>query len=249
MNLKGIRKKVVELSGRYDLVQEDWQDNGMNFYIQQAQRDMDRRTEFKKGEARLFQTVTLGQVYAKIQDCRAVKEVWLSGTEGRVQLVKAEIAGLRNIYDYPYSEIDPDEAVLYYAIGNLRVSPETDRMTAPELAALAAQTGIEDVLITADPMHYTYTGIFFLPAISSGYTTMEVWGKFYSPLLTEDADESYWTVEHPQTLIHGTMLRLAMSNRNRQEMQDWNDALKIDLNEIENDFIEEEVEEIREMRI
>lgn len=243
MNLKQLRKQVVQVSGRYDLVHEDWKDNGMDFFINEAQRMLDRKTEHRKDQGRVFQTVVTDQVYTKVQDCRTVQEVWMFKSDQRTQLTKVSVPALKNYYEYPNSAITSD-VPLYYALISLRVVPETDRLTAAELLTLQGQEGISDVITVASPMHYTYTGILWMPPAGSDILTVEIVGKFYSPILSADSSKSYWTEEHPQTLVNAVLYRLALAARNRQEMEDWMTAISDDLDGIDKDTAEEDAQDI-----
>jgi hypothetical protein len=80
MTLLEVRKKLVELSGKYDLVIDtvDWVDNGANFYINAGQRWLDRKLDDKYTVQRKFATVASGNVGVTFDWCRTILQVWIN---------------------------------------------------------------------------------------------------------------------------------------------------------------------------
>ena len=61
MNLLQMRTKSRELSGRFDLVNSDFSDNGMDFFINEGRKFLDRLDETQKSWASCFRILTVGQ--------------------------------------------------------------------------------------------------------------------------------------------------------------------------------------------
>jgi len=84
MSLLEVRTQLIKITGRYDLVVDavDYADNGADFYINAGQLWLDRRETHKKSFSRVFETVSAGEWYLTFQLCRAIKEVWISNSDG-----------------------------------------------------------------------------------------------------------------------------------------------------------------------
>jgi len=61
MNLLQLRTKFRSLSGRFDLVNADFTDNGADFFINEGRKYLDRLDETQKSWASCFRFVEVGQ--------------------------------------------------------------------------------------------------------------------------------------------------------------------------------------------
>lgn len=86
------------------------------------------------------------------------------------------------------------------------------------------------------------------PEVSTGWNLV-VDGLVYSAELDADTATSWWTEEHPQTLIDATRMLLERTRRNTAGRRDWEDAVTGDLKTIENDLIEGEVAAFRTIEV
>ena len=98
MNLLQIRTKFRELSGRFDLVNSDFSDNGADFFINEGRKFLDRLIKTQKSYASCFRFIEVGKFSAQFPYCRAIKEVWVMSTSARWQLKKVSLQNL--ISDY-----------------------------------------------------------------------------------------------------------------------------------------------------
>ena len=57
MNLLQIRTKFRDISGRFDLVNSDYSDNGADFYINEGRKFLDRLGEVQKSWASCFRFI------------------------------------------------------------------------------------------------------------------------------------------------------------------------------------------------
>ena len=268
MNLKQIRQRVIDRSGRFDLVVDttDYVDNGCDDYIQAGQRHLDLISEFKKSSGRVFQKISAGDHGIVFQQSRVIKEVWMMNNDSRLRLEKVPEEILRGVkpdipptypsradyvnYDayvtavnefvQPFSKISQGRPYYYYP-ATLRLVPGPDDTAPGDM--LDGYGNYFDVMATNS---YSYNGIIFLPPADGEYV-VEVRGKFFSNTLADDTDESAWSVEFPEILIMAAMREIEVFHRNRQGVADWDFALGIKLNELEMDVVEEEVEEITQM--
>lgn len=242
MNLLEIRTKLIDSSGRFDLVVDvtDYADQGADFHINAGQKYLDRKAQFKKQDARSFTMVAQGSYYALFQRCRVIERVWCGDTDSRLELIKVDMNKLRGT-DYasqtdafvkPFSDIDQSRPA-YYAPSNLKTSP-------PQNAAgfdLIDGYGIYmDVMLGEDA---SYNGIVFLPPTDKDYM-IEIEGKFLSMELLNNADESSWSINEPDILIMAAMRSIEIHNRNTEGRNDWTAAITEALFDIEKDLVDEE---------
>jgi len=101
-----------------------------------------------------------------------------------------------------------------------------------------------DVMYTS---HYEYNGILWAPPADAEYM-MEVVGYWYSPTLSSDTDENWWTLEHPEILVMGTQMVLEMFSRNSEGVKDWERQIVSLLNQMSLDLVEEDIADVNQMQ-
>ena len=82
MNLGELRDQFVELSGRYDLVNEDGTDNGADFFISRGQAYLDRRFEAGAGTQLKDITLSAGDWTKTTSNLRRAEELWVQNDDG-----------------------------------------------------------------------------------------------------------------------------------------------------------------------
>jgi hypothetical protein len=235
MNLGEIREKFVQFSGRYDLINTDDSDNGADFFINAGQRFLDRRVDFRKSDGRQYKELTSGNWYFKLQNCRTLERVWVNTSEERWQLIRKDLIWLRNEYPSLINATDQGDPN-YWAPAILRGMDITDMNNQGTFFNYAlAEAGNED-----------YQGLVILPPPDTS-VVVELWGKFYSPTLTLDTNESYWTVTAPETLVASALYRLEIMYRNSEGAKDWLAAIDVDLRDLDKDNIQEDVTNVDTM--
>jgi hypothetical protein len=241
MNLLQIRTAFVQRSGRYDLVVDttDWADNGANFYINSGQRFLDRLDTVPKSWGRYFRECPVGRNYVIFPYCRAIKEVWAMTASERLRLKKIDMRDLREYYNEPISTVSNGEPA-YYAPAVLRMIPESDRLAIDDCDAMIDYA---DVMFDR---HYEYNGVIFYPPPDEVYI-LEVWGLFYSPELSADTDESYWSVVHPEVLLMAAMHQVEIMYRNTEGANDWLAAIQLEVGGLGKDFVEEHIADVDQM--
>ena len=240
MDLLDVRTAFIQRSGRYDLVVDavDFVDAGADFFINAGQRMLDRMDTTNKSWGRRFLEVVSGDYYTTFKYCRAIKEVWVMDSSERVKLTKVDISELREYYDEPVPSLTSGTPK-YYAPAVLRPIP--DEVTSDDFVGLS---GFDDVLV--DWTHYEYNGVMFMPKADGDYV-IEVWGLFYSPELSLDADENWWTLIHPEILIKGALYQLEVFYRNTEGANDWMRAISVEMAGLGKDFVEEHIAEVTQM--
>ena len=239
MNYKDVRDKFVVLSGRYDLTTATAEDNGADFFLNEGQKLLDRKFSGGKGLARYPVVVVEGAMSATTTGLRVVKEVWVSNTDGRTELVRESFNTIRNAYQRSADQLVAGTPS-YYAPGIFRPYPDT-----LATAGIAGMYDVSDLLL--DGTHYTYDGILFSPPANGTYT-MQIVGLFDSPTLsatlsgvTWTQTKSFWTEVHPATLIKAGLFALESFYRSSQGMKDRMDSLMVDLTELDHDLVEQTV--------
>lgn len=241
MNLKELRTQFVKRNGRYDLVIDNvnWADNGANFYINAGQRYIDRLDSHPKSYGRNFQPVSSGSYYVTFPFCRAVKEVWVMDGEGQKKLEKVDYDQLRSYYADRQSQLTTGEPAYYFPAG-IRLVPESDRLTIAELDSI-----IDWTHVIIDPS-YNYNGVLFYPPADGDYT-IEINGLFYSPELSSDTDNSFWSVVHPEILLMAANRQLEIDYRNTQGVKDWEMAIQTEILGLGKDLVEEHIADVSQM--
>jgi len=242
MNLLQIRTQFIKLSGRNDLVVDvtNYVDNGANYYINAGQRFLDRKYRFPKDVGIYPSVVAIGGWNVIFPFCRAIKEVWVADVEsGRRQLKKKSWQDFLSVYTEPFNTLERG-STLYYTPSILRSIPESDRATASTTSAIVGY------MPTMSGPHYAYNGILIGPP-TDVQLHLEIHGLFYSPELTSDTEESYWSVNHPETLIRAALYELEVDYRNTQGANDWMGAIETHAIGIDQDVVEEDIAEVDQM--
>lgn len=237
-NLLYVRQKFIELSGRFDLATTVTDthdtDNGADFFIVSGQRMLDRFYKTPKDEAVFYREISAGDFYVTFDSCRAILEVWASNSEERFKLTKVSAADLRAYYSGLVSVTDQGEPA-YYTPTLLRSVEDSDRGSLGDFF---------DAL--EDEFPNSYNGIMVMPPVDEAYV-IEIYGKFYSETLENNADISFWTSEHPMVLVWAALYQLEVSYRNTEGAKDWLNSIKLEIENIDKDTVEEDVAEVREM--
>jgi len=221
MTLLEIRQDFVKRTGRWDLVKGDKAtNNGADFFILAGQRFLDRAQDLPENDGDYIINVTSGNTSLSFEDCRVVTKVWVAqdsgGNEGQFELLKKDMSWMRKNYSVTVPAINTGQPT-FYALHSRRLAPSQY-----ELEALTGYSGVGH-LITGS--NYGYRGIYFMPPANATYT-MHIEGKWYSAALSEDDDESVWSVEHPEALILAAILMLEVFYRNREGVSALYDSLK-----------------------
>jgi hypothetical protein len=243
MDYKDVRKKFVELSGRYDLITNTDEDNGADFFLNAGQKYLDRMLDSGKMVARYPVLLTAGTVVAKTIGLRAIKEVWIADSAGqKSQLERKAIADLRACYDEESSDISRNTP-LYYAPAIFRPYPDT-------LATVTGMKDVEDLLlysVGAPAQHFNYNGIIVMPPPDATYT-LSIWGLFYSPTLsatlaagTWTQVKSFWTEVHPEILLSAGLFKLESFYRNTEGAKDFKQTVMDDMTGLDFDSVEEDL--------
>lgn len=229
MNLGEVRAQFVKVSGRYDLINEDDTDNGANFFINSGQRFLDRKVDHKKVRGSYFASLAADGYYLALPYIRVIEEVWVNDTSERWGLTRHSLSDMKDNYPDLISGTDSGDS-MYWCPVVYRGIQVTDMNSLGTFANfVAAESGGEDT-----------SGILIMPPTDVALV-VEVIGKFWSPTLSSDSDESYWTARHFDILLWASLRQLEVSYRNREGAADWDAALSDALFDLDKDEVSEQV--------
>ena len=248
MNLLTFRQLFRTQTGRYDLVNSDGSDNGLDFYVNAGQKYLDRVADIPSNIGRRFIDIAAGDYVVKFTNSRSVLEVWCIGVDDagdivRLPLTKVQNNELRGVdkktleqaYVGVFGGIE-QERPQYYAIAQLRMVQDSG-------VPGGGIGGMMDVLVDG---YQIYNGVFLMPPADGSYT-IEVIGNFYSDPLTSDTSTSFWSEQHPNILIMATMRQLEIVHRNREGRLDWEDAITSEVIGIDMDGVAQECADVDQM--
>jgi len=236
MNLRDFRKMFRDLSGRFDLVNEDYSNAGIDNFISAGQRFLDRLDETQKSWATKFCRMTTGDIYVTFPYCRALKEVWAASvSEGRWQLVKKDLQDLMEGYLTTLPAEMNDGIPSYY-------SPCVTRMGLPAVTL----SSFEEFMGYVEVGGNEYNAL-LINVPTDKDITLILHGLFYSSQMTEDTDSNYWSDEHPLLLYMATMRQVEVINRSTQGVRDWENSIAVEMKQIGMDLVEELIAEADQM--
>ena len=237
MNLIQVRTKFRQLSGRFDLVNDDYSDNGADFFIYEGQKFLDRMNETQKSWASIFRYVNIGYFSASFPLCRAIKEVWAASTTARWQLEKLSLQDLKDGYLAGLPSSRENGLPEYFSPGITRFVPEN--ASAVDLEAYA---GFVDI-----PAGATEYNSIILNVPVEEKLSLEIVGLLYTMELVNDADENYWSAVHPLLLVSAAMMMTEVPNRNTQGFNDMLNLVTKYNTQLGMDLVEELIAEVNQM--
>jgi hypothetical protein len=122
---------------------------------------LDNRQPTPQSTKRYQTDISSGDIFAKVQNLRAVKEVWMMNSDGRFQLTKKPLGWIREEYAEESSSLDTGEP-LYYAETVIGLSPSQDTAERSDYTTSAnsqAFTSQTSVTVTHNLGFYPYVWI------------------------------------------------------------------------------------------
>lgn len=252
MSLADVSAKFIELSGRPDLdptlspvVDSYW-------YINEGQKMLDKMLNEGKVAARYICDVAAGVVLVPMYACRAVKHVYLVNATERVRLDKIDVHTLIESYPNPVADMTASQPLYYTPIW---ARPMPSDLEVPEDLVNGISAGptitydwiMQDILEENPGYRSTYNAILIMPPPDVTYT-LDIWGLWKHEEMVNEEDISYWTEEQESTLLSASLYKLEVTYRNSEGAKDWLAAIKLDVDDIIRDQIEEETTDINQMR-
>jgi len=238
MNLIEIRSKFRELSGRYDLVNNDLSDNGADFFINQASRWLDRTVETTKSWASYMVIIPVSSWYVQFPYARAIKEVWISTTEGRWQLEKIRLQDMiASYFSKPPVEIT-NGTPEFYSPAITRYIPED--VTPATLATFANFIGV------IPSITHEYNAVILSSPVEL-QSLVEIIGLFYSATLVSNEDENYWSRVQPMLLVQAAIRHTYIVGGNKPMLDVLDRGIDGELDRLGKDLTEQIIAEIDQM--
>lgn len=201
MPLASVRKKFVEISGRFDLVVDpaSFKDNGADFFLQAGQTFLDNFVEFDKGFATYEVPLVAGVDTVLLPQVRAVKAVYHRRADGDYLL--SPFQEVQHFYGGVGEAPLEGSVPAYYKVFSPRTPPSPSVLTETRSAIQISYTEEIDTVLVIE-------------------------GLFYSPKLERDEDFSFWTEQHPDILIQAALYKMESFYGNTQGTQDYLSALR-----------------------
>ena len=237
MNLLEIRTQFAKLSGRYDLVNSDFTDNGADYFLKAGLKFLDRRVQFDKDVAKFFKQFAIGDYFAEFANYRTTDSVWFADSSGRYELNYLTPKEMQTLYGTePYVDVTNGTPV-YFTMALTRSVPEGQALDVignygDEIAVDGSQTSLQGILVMPPP---------------SIAGQIEVWGKYNTPWPSSDSGTNYWMDSFEDIAVNVGLFKLETSYRNTQGASDWLAAIDLDLMGIEKDTVEDDSDRATEM--
>lgn len=204
-----VRTKAAKTSGRYDLVDSEFGDNGMDYFINQAQKWLDQKVRHPGLEGRYLKVLSAGDQALRIERAIAITGIWLTKSDGtQFKLVREDLNRL--LLNYQSAE-NGTPVYWCYDVGN--ISPQQESVS--DLSSFSEV----DTIVLSDPYEKASIRL-FPPADDTGWT-LQAYGRFYSPLLVDDGDKSWWTVNHPELLVAATIAEIEGALMTESASNSW----------------------------
>ena len=249
MNLLDIRTKFVDLSGRYDLVDDttDYDDNGANFFISSGQRFLDNHQLHPKSILRYQKDIAVGTYAIDFKDVLAIKEVWFTTDDSRKILEKKPLGWIKEEYGYPFSSTDDGEPT-YYSINIIGLMGNQDALNSSNYTGTFTRDHQDIHFIDDDSTsHQYYRGILMMPPNETA-GTITIIGQFKAKDLSLDTDENFWSVHYPDLLIQATNYSLESFYRNTEGARDWRSIIEDTLKGIDFNLVEEDITGVSQLK-
>ena len=243
MDLLGIRKQVIEYSGRYDLVIDthSFVDNGADYFIKEGLRELDRdRFQHHYSAAIRYTVLAAGDYIASVTRSRVINNVFCGDGDSFKRLTYSYYEELREDFAKALGSVESGTP-LYWRPINLRHSPGPDRIESDLLDAISSYVDVT----TTNFGEYNWLLILPPPSID---ITLEVHGLFYSDPLESDEDTNYWSLKEPGILVMAAMRELERSYRNLTGAQEWTDTIRQKLEGMDLDLVAEQSSKFDQMR-
>ncbi len=239
LTLIQLRQIMAEQDGRYDLVNADWTDNGLDYYINAGARFLDSYRLTPKSYKWLKKDIIAGDYFVAVERLLALKEVWMRDATQGWQLTKKSLGYIKEQYPGAVSGISNGQPTYFVRVVT-GLAPEQKALTSANYTD-EFTFGFEDMIFSdQDTGHYKHAGILWMPP-SDGAYTIEILGQFMSDPLTADADRNFWTTQFPEILMAAANMVIEETYRNSSGVKDRMRAIDNYLIGLDHDLVEEEI--------
>lgn len=238
--LSEVRLEFVKTSGRYDLLVDgdltDNTDNGANRFVNLGQRYLDRRITPAANDRRLMAVLASGEYLFEVTGLRFIKHLFVKTSTTGVNITRygMPIADFKASYPDNPSEWDSGQPC-YWAHNVIGLAPSQ----AEETSETFASAGVQDYADITFGSAYDTEGLIFYPKADASYT-LDLWGQFWSPTLSEDSDVSFWSTNYDRLLSLAACYEEARDAGRQDRVEYWLATMGEEISEIVNDEIERE---------
>lgn len=221
MTLSEIRQLFVQKSGRFDLMDEDGNDTGADFFIQAGSRLLDRLSDLKNVREGTFPFMVGEDGLIQLaQLCYLVRRVLAYiGGEKSTPLPLKRVTCRHSLKFLMGRKGRP----LFYALKATRYVPDLKRFPASEAGSMKASAlDMADCSLLVEVLPHPTKELL-----------VEVQGCFYSAPLLEDNDSNVWAEQHPEILLKAALYELEIFYRNTEGANDWLSSIRVDLSGLE----------------
>lgn len=244
MPLDHVTSLFIEITGRTDLdptTNPAYYKNA-HFYLNAGQRYLDRLIDNPKSLSRRTIQMGIGGFTKVLHGCRLVTSVSWANNDGATVLSLGKPYYIRNVYPSLYDTLSTTISQGILNTADVTGMPGYWMPIPIGLAPEQANEPLTDFhygnqgVLLGD--HWGYKGIAIFPA-SDAAGTLSIVGKWNSPKLVLDTDQSYWTEEHPDILCWAAALKVETMYRNSEGAKDWGASIMDALRGIDFDMAEE----------
>lgn len=219
MNLAEIRDLFVKRSGRYDLITEEGQDNGANFFIQSGNRFLDRHSNIRQAQVNASIHSVEKDGLLRLPNCWLIQDVLANFSDGWYPLRKLSARKV------PQAFFAMNGRPAFYIPKVVHYTPAMEHLPAALVTAPASAFDHQDMASNAMLIE-----VLPHPTLP---TNIEVRGNFYTTPLLFDEDTNTWSESFPDTLIKAALYQLEIFYRNTEGANDWLVSIQLDLTNAE----------------
>jgi len=232
MNLITIRKLFRDMSGRYDLVNDDLSNNdelngGADVFINEGSRWLDRRTIIERSWITHPQWVTQGTWVVQFPTARSVQQVRVDD----VQVARVSLAELMTTINQRRGELSEGIPVSYALVAT--------KPLATPVNVSDYQEFFSTLELTPDTLEEANTVIFssMVPTVGAMVTVV---AKFYQRALVQDDDVNHWSRTHPVLLVNSAVRQSHIASGNKALLDIINQEIDKDLAAMSADRVEDD---------
>lgn len=235
------RTEFVKASRRYDLVVDaiNFVDAGANRYINNGIRILDRKIDHPKQFRSEFFQLAVGDNSIIPEYLMHLRDLYVSDADGRVNIINNRMSLNGFLKEYSKAIADQDSGTpVDWALHNEGLAPSQIGDNSATFTA-ASYLGFENIHFqdAAIGPDWNFNTILLGPKADAVYT-VEVQGKYYSRRLTDDSNQNFWTVQHPELVVQAAIWILERNNRNAAGARAIMAGIEEELDGLDNEALE-----------
>ena len=237
MNLLQIRELFREVSGRWELVNNDLSDAGADHYINEAIRWLDRRADVNRAWATIPLWVPQGSWVVQFPTARSIRNVRYEHLP--VCIIKpVDMFGYLNRFEGRLPTAIPSAcSILVTAQAEEGTLPKTTENFKEFFSSIEISNATDEV-----------NTVIFDAHVPNEDAMISLVGMFYQQPLIEDTDTNFWSRNHSMLLVNAAVRQVHVASGNKALLDILNEEMQADFTAFEFDRIEESLEGNSQMR-